>query len=182
MASAREVTRVRDAAVEIRGLRELQRGLTQASPDFVRLLGLHNRRIVEVFIAVPARSLAESLGRGQVHLARAGVITSGGTAKSATIKLNATAAHPDALAEEFGRKQTAGWLRWRLVRGHQSVLDTFGQFRPWRGNANESTWSTGTDGAGYALWPTIRRQQPLILEQYYELTMKAFSMAFPEVE
>jgi hypothetical protein len=157
MARVRSV--YRSESVTVLGLRELQRGLASAAPQFRTLLGQVNKTVAESLVAAPARALAASLGRGQVRLARAGVIKAGGTARAATVSLNDTAAVPDSFAGEFGRDRPAGWNRPR-AGGHA------GQFRPWRGNAYEHTWEAGSGGAGYALFPTIRRQTGAIIDAY----------------
>lgn len=144
-------------AVQVHGLRDLQRGLAAASPELRRLLGKANKKIAEDLVAAPARRLAEQLGGGHVRLARRSVISARGTSRSARVALNAGRV-PDAFGQEFGAKQ-------------------FPQFQPWRGNQ----WNPDTDrGPGYVLHPTIRAARPRIIEEYADRLMDAMAAAFPE--
>jgi hypothetical protein len=140
--------------VIIRGLTELQRALRQADPQLARVLGKAHKTIAETLVAAPARRLAASLGGGHVRLARPGVISPRGVARAAQIRLNATS-YPDAFGQEFGSRQ-----------GRRKK-----QFDPWRGSGEE---------AGYALFPTIRQQQPAILDEYLDSIEQALRGAFPK--
>lgn len=161
-------------ALRVVGLRELQRALRQADPKLKRLLGQTHRKVAELYVAAPARSIASTLGRGQAHLARGGVISGRGSSRGAAVQLTA-GRYPDAFAQEFGRSSTAGWMR-----KPGQIADTFGQFRPWRGNQNEWTWEGGTGGAGYALHPAFRHNRQRILDEYLNTVGEAYREAFPQ--
>jgi len=60
--------------------------------------------------------------------------------------------HPEALGAEFGS-----------IRFHQ--------FKPYRGNAA---------GAGYFLYPSLRQQQPAVLDVYSAALERLFARAFPD--
>jgi hypothetical protein len=158
--------------VVVQGLAEMQRTLRGAGPQLGRLLGRAHKTIAERYVAAPARTLGASLGRGHVHLARAGVISGRGTAKDATIRLNAAGRYPDAMAQEFG-----------ALTGHifskKKTPNIYGQFPAWRGNASETTWMEGTDGAGYALFPTIRANRQRIMNEYLDVIDQTFREVFP---
>ncbi len=162
--------------IRIVGLKEFASALRKVDGRLAREMTRAHKRIAEDLVAAPARRLAQSLGDGHVHLARPGVISPRGTQAGASIALNA-GRYPDAFAQEFGSGQTSGWLRDNLVRGHHSVLDTYGQFDPWRGNQ----WTDGPGlGVGYALHPTIRAALPRIREEYADRIAAALKEAFPQ--
>lgn len=63
-----------------------------------------------------------------------------------------------------GSKQTVGNVVW----GGEFGSDRFRQFSPWRGNG---------EGAGYALWPTVRDESDDTIERYGDALMSAVDKA-----
>ena len=133
------MTRIRTGAVNVEGLRELNKALKELGPEFPKEMRKTNKDVADG-VASEARSAALSLG-GVAAKAAPSLKASAGTT-SAGVALGGNSA-PWAAGAEFG-----GGRR-----------PTTKQFRPWRGN--------GPD-AGYFLYPTIRENAEQIEGQYRE--------------
>lgn len=62
------------------------------------------------------------------------------------------------------KNQTIGNVMW----GGEFGSDRHTQFSPWRGNK---------EGAGYALWPTIRGERDMIMDEYGDAILRAVDKA-----
>lgn len=129
--------RIRTGTVEIIGLGDLNRALKELGPQFKGQMRKTNK-VVANFVASDARSAAQAQGGVLAHMAPSIKATAGAT--SAGVSLGGPA-HPEGPGAEFGGGRRA----------------TTQQFQPWRG--------TGA-GAGYAVYPSIRRDEDRIQLEY----------------
>jgi hypothetical protein len=109
-----------------------------------------NKEVAEHVSDKSLRKLA-SLGGVHAHVARQKSIRPRAKADSASIVIGGAAKkHGPALGAEFGSK-------------------AYSQFPTWRGNK---------EGAGYAVWPTIREESARIRESYIDHLQDALDRAF----
>jgi hypothetical protein len=147
-------------AVKIVGLRETQKALQELQGTGKALREV-NLGVAEM-VAERARELARS--QGGVIAKAADAIKAGAEQTRAFVKITANARFPFALGAEFGagrdlpRRRTSG------------TYVGYRQFEPWRGNKQD---------AGYALYPTIRRNNTAIVNAYDERIGQLLEHAFP---
>jgi len=125
------------AAVRVDGLNQLLRDVRRVERDLPKVMRQQMLPISQTVLTT-ARMRARSLGGVQAHAVRRG-LRAGATQNTAWIKLVASR-EPTILGAEFG-----GGRR-RTTR----------QFPPWRGSGG---------GAGYFVYPTIRRMSGDITDQ-----------------
>lgn len=135
-------------AVRVEGLRELNKALKDIGPEARAELKSAAQKVANL-VAADAKAAASSLGGVAAKVApsispRAGI---GGTAGVAF----GGARFPMAGGAEFG----AGHDRMRNRKSGQYV--GYNQFPQWRGNGS---------GAGYFLYPTIRRDADRIITEF----------------
>ncbi len=139
-----------NGTVELEGLRELRTELRRYSKQAPKVVQAANKEVAQ---DVVDKSLKKMRGLGGVHAhaARMKSIRPRAGADWAGIVIGGKAKkHGPALGAEFGSKQ-------------------FRQFPAWRGNDT---------GAGYAVWPTIRKESEMIRENYIDLLQRALDKGF----
>lgn len=133
------MAKFRTGAVEVTGLRELNKALKELGPEFPKEMRKTNKSVADE-VRNDARGKALSLGG--VAAKTAPTLKSSSGTNSAGVSLGGTTA-PWAAGAEFGG-------------GRRS---TTRQFKPWRGS--------GPD-AGYFVYPTIRENADDIVDAYNE--------------
>lgn len=142
------------AGVTVRGLRDLQKALRELDKTYPRELRVVNKDAAEI-VASGARSKAQSLGG--VHAKSAPSIKAAAQQRQAGVSIGGPR-WPYAIGAEFGGG--------KYGKGNPTPGGGYTtQFPPWRGR--------GT-GAGYFLFPTIRRDIPRI-EEHYERALDALA-------
>lgn len=133
------MTKIRSGAVEVSGLRELNKALKELGPQFPKEMRKTNKAVAED-VASEARSRALSLGGVAAKAAPSVKASAGATSGGVAVGSNSA---PWALGAEFGggRRKTTQ------------------QFKPWRGSGAS---------AGYFVYPTIRENADEIVEAYSE--------------
>jgi len=132
---------------EIDGLRELRRELRRYSREAPREIQKANKSVAET-VSAKALGKMRALGGVHAHVARMKSIRPRAGQAWAGITIGGRAAkHGPALGAEFGALQ-------------------YPQFPSWRGNQ---------EGAGYAVWPTIREEQDRIRETYVDVLQDALN-------
>ena len=138
---------IRSNDVQVDGLDELYRALRQMGPELEKQMRLTNKAAAETETQ-NARAAAARLGDVPAHVINS--LSSRGSGTAAGIAFGGPRA-PDAMGHEFGagrdmpRKRKSG-----TYLGYQ-------QFKPWRGRG---------EGAGYFIYPTIRRDADRIVADY----------------
>jgi hypothetical protein len=149
--------------VRVSGLAQFRRELRKLDePQFLNQLKDANNEVAERVVGW-ARSTAASVGRQQASAARS--LRAGRQQARATVSFGGRG-FEYAAGAEFGasRNQMRTLPNGRRARG-------WNQFRPWRGN---------DDGAGYFLWPAIRRNTDSIVDIYGDAIEKISRDAFPD--
>lgn len=145
-----------EATIKVEGLRQLARELGKADPELRKALGKQYRKIgLWLVPKAQARMRAEAKGAGG-SLGSLGIRASAATTSA---RITLLGSNPRVRGDEFGSKR-------------------YGQFRPWRGNKWPSTWVP--EGVGYAVHPTIRENEALILEQFGDVLEDSLKEAYPE--
>ena len=137
-------------AIRVEGLAQFQRELRRVSNDFPRELRLANLEAAEV-VAKAARAKAQALG---------------GVARKSAPSIKAT-------AEQRRAKVSFGGPKFPFALGAEfggGSRPSTRQFKAWRGNDS---------GAGYFVFPEIRRTKDAFLEVYekglFDLIERAFT-------
>lgn len=131
--------------VEVEGLRELRSELRRYSRSAPRHIQEANKQVAE---SVSEKALAKmrSLGGVHAHVARMKSVRPRAGQGWAGVVIGGQAnKHGPALGAEFGALK-------------------YPQFPEWRGNR---------EGAGYAVWPTIREERERIRETYVDVLQDA---------
>ena len=136
-----------DGFVRVTGIRDLQRALRDVADDLPKELGLANQKVAQ-HIVDEATSAAEALGPLWARAAES--MKAARKQRVAAINFGG-ARHPEALGAEFGAGQNV------LRNTSRGVIPGWNQFPPWRGSDT---------GAGYFLFPTIRREGDRIVDLY----------------
>lgn len=152
----------RGGSIKVQGLDELRRELKRL--DDKGLTGELKDANFEAAKSViaPAQAMARGLGRMQARAAA--TLTPSKAAAGARVNFGGARA-PFAGGAEFGAGQN---VPRNLPRGR--VLG-WNQFEPWRGNVS---------GAGYFLFPTIRRLTPDLVDLYGDAIERITARAFPD--
>lgn len=151
----------RSATVEVRGLKELRQKLKDI--DLEKDLKKVHHRVADL-VAVDARQVMAGLPVGGMAGRAASTIKASRSAVGARINLG-SASVPFALGVEFGAHRNV-----QRRRGPHSMLG-WNQFQEWRGAG---------DGAGYAIFPTIRDNRERIMAAYMDEIDRLVRPAFPD--
>lgn len=143
--------RVKSNAVEIHGLRELNRALRSVGPELRKEFKTATKAIAG-FVSQDARALAYSQGGVAARVAPTlrPVAGATGNAFGAGVSFGG-ANHPEAMGAEFGS------VRYK-------------QFEPWRGSDSS---------AGYFLYPAIRKDSTQIVEEFEKAADRLLNREFP---
>jgi hypothetical protein len=136
--------------IRIRGFKELQKALRQIDKDLPKELATANQQVAQ-YVVDKAKVRAGTLGRLWARAADS--LAAARQQRVAAIRYGG-GRYPMAMGAEFGAAQ--GTLR-QTSRG---VVHGWNQFRPWRGSGG---------GAGYFLFPTLRREDDQIIDLYGEV-------------
>lgn len=154
--------------VKVVGLRELIKDLRAVDATLPKQLQQAGKAIAE---EVAAATRAAATAQGGVAAKAAPAYRASATQREASIRIDAKK-YPYAFGAEFGGgkyrvgRPTPGN---RVGQGLRPGYTT--QFRAWRGSSA---------GAGYALWPTIRRMRAEIERRYLGAIDAATAEAFPD--
>jgi hypothetical protein len=140
-----------DGFVTVRGLKDLQRALREIDKKLPRELGSAGQRVAQ-HVVDTATIRAKALGPLEARAARS--LAAARQQRVAAIKFGGNR-YPMALGAEFGAAQNVP--RTVIRHGRQTTARGYNQFRAWRGNST---------GAGYFLFPTIRREGDQIVELF----------------
>lgn len=136
--------------VAVEGLQELRNSLRRMSRTAPKVMQGANKEVAEE-VSDKALKRMRSLGGVHAHAARMKSVRPQARADSASIVIGGAAAkHGPAMGAEFGALQ-------------------YPQFPRWRGN---------DEGAGYAVWPTIRAESDRIKATYIDHLETAIRKAF----
>jgi hypothetical protein len=139
-----------DGFVRVTGLRDLARAMREIDKTLPRELGGANQKVAQ-HIVDEATETAQGLGPLWARAAKS--MKAARKQRIAAINFGG-GRHPEAMGAEFG----AG--RNQLRNTTRGVMEGWNQFRPWRGSDT---------GAGYFLYPTIRREGDRIVELYAQV-------------
>lgn len=150
--------------VTVTGLRELQAELRRAGAALPRELTKGHREAGQVILD-PAQEAMAAQPVPKAEEAAAGLRI---RAQQKSIAIALLGANPFVRANEFGTLVHHVFGRPVLARTMRRPV-----FRPWLGN---------DEGAGYALYPTIREKLPSaeFAAAYYAALDRVYSRAFPE--
>ena len=154
----------RSGSIRIRGISELRKELKKLDDPKQfedRLKDAHHK--IALLVESGARPKLASL-KGGMGSRAADTLTARRTVIGARIALGA-AGTPWAQGIEFGAKRNL-----RRVVGDKTIRG-WNQFLPWRGIG---------EGAGYAIFPTIRQNQTQIREMYEAEVGRITADAFPD--
>ena len=159
----------RSGAVTVRGLSELRKELRQLedADRFKAELKDANFKVASV-VGDIARPRMAGLGRMGARASQ--TIRSSRAATSARLSLGGPGA-PYAEGVEFGAHSNVGRRVANPGGSGSHMRAGWNQFREWRGN--------GTS-AGYAIFPTIRENTPLIVRLYEDEVGRITAAAFPD--
>jgi hypothetical protein len=153
------------AATGVKGLAELRRELRKLdeaeSPQWSRALRDANIEVAQLVVdkAKPRMAALSAMG-----VKAASTLRASRSEVAARLMLGSHAV-PYAQGVEFGAdRNVPRQLRNRTIVGWR-------QFQPWRGSGR---------GAGYALYPTIRDNEPKIVDTYGDMIDQIMRDAFPD--
>lgn len=143
--------------IQIDGLKDVSAALKRMQdPEASKSWRVTNRKIAQLVVDEARAGASTRLEWRAARTALDPITTSTGAA----VKLSASD-FPGALGAEFGADRNQR----RFIRGTQGQRKGWNQFKPWRGN---------DAGAGYFLWPAIRRNSEAIQSEYVEFLLKLF--------
>lgn len=137
--------------VNVRGLKDLQKALREIDKQLPRELGTASQKVSQ-HVVDTATLKAKALGPLEARAARS--LKAARQQRVAAITFGG-ARYPEALGAEFGAGQNIP--RPVLRHGRQTTARGYNQFRAWRGSST---------GAGYFLFPTIRREGDRVVELF----------------
>lgn len=147
--------------IQIRGIKQLQKALRQLNKDLPKELATANQRVAQ-HIVDEATVAAQSVGRLWAEAAKS--LAAARQQRIAAIRFGG-ARYPFAMGAEFGAAQD---ITRQTTRG---PVRGWNQFRPWRGSG---------EGAGYFLFPTIRRESDRIVDLYADALGDLIEKHFPD--
>lgn len=157
--------RARAVAVDVVGLKDLQRELRKVGPEFPKELRRENHEVAR-YVLRRAEGTAARVGGVAAHAAPG--MKTRAEQRYALIQLD-THSHPEILGAEFGGGALYRAGNPKSTTGKRPGFTS--QFEPWRGN--------GPD-AGYFLYPTIRAETDEIVDRYGDLVDRVTAKAFPD--
>jgi len=143
--------------IQIDGIKDVSAALKRMQdPEASKSWRVTNQKIAQLVVDEARAGASTRLEWRTARTALDPITTSTGAA----VKLSASD-FPGAFGAEFGADRNQR----RYVRGKQGQRKGWNQFKPWRGN---------DAGAGYFLWPAIRRNSDAIQSEYVQFLLRLF--------